>query len=169
MNILASQQQHQPDSHLSRFYEKLAEIRHQWIPLEDVHYRLTEFGSSFELDKARKDVQKWPEFDYFHIAIAKNGGPIAMMLKDKTLFIGQKEKEIKSLIFVFSSFGKFISVIDLPKKFEVAKEKLMWGFLGFTPDNEDLVLVSADGTLYLIDPLTGENREDPVNLGAEFA
>ena len=39
----------------------------------------------------------------------------------------------------------------------------------FTPDNEDLVLVSADGTLYLMDPLTGENREDPVNLGAEFA
>lgn len=92
-----------------------------------------------------------------------------MMLKDKTLFIGQKEKEIKSLIFVFSSFGKFISIIDLPKNLGVAKEKLMWGFLGFTPDNEDLALVSADGTLYLMDPLTGENREDPVNLGSEFS
>jgi hypothetical protein len=150
---------------LSRFYEKLADLRHQWTPLEDVQYRLTEFGSTFELDKARKEVQKWPEFDYFHIAIAKNGGPIALMLKDKTLFIGQKEKEIKSLIFVFSSFGKFISVIDMPTKLKVAREKLLWSFLGFTADNEDLVLVSADGTLYLLDPLTGENREEPVNLG----
>jgi hypothetical protein len=48
---------------------------------------MTEFGTSFELDKV-KEVQKWPDFDYFHIATAKNGGPIALMLKDKTLFIG---------------------------------------------------------------------------------
>jgi hypothetical protein len=29
-------------------------------------------------------------------------------------------------------------------------------------------LISTDGTLYLLDPLTGEDREKPVSLGAEF-
>jgi hypothetical protein len=40
---------------------------------------MTEFGAIFELEKV-KEGYKWPDFDYFHIAIAKNGGPIAMML-----------------------------------------------------------------------------------------
>ena len=44
-----------------------------------------------------------------------------------------------------------------------------WRFLDFTPDNEDLILISANGTLYLLDPMTGENRENPVNLGLEFS
>ena len=79
--------QQQPDSHWSRFYDKLADIRHSWTPLEDVHYKLSEFGLDFELDKV-KEVTKWPEFDYFHISIAKNGGPIAMMIKDKVLLVG---------------------------------------------------------------------------------
>ena len=75
---------------IARFYEKLSEIRHQWIPLEDVYYRLTEFGSAFELDKVKEVVDKWPSadfFDCFHIAVAKNGGPIALMLKDSALQI----------------------------------------------------------------------------------
>jgi hypothetical protein len=29
-------------------------------------------------------------------------------------------------------------------------------------------LISADGILYLIDPLTGDFKEKPVNLGLEF-
>jgi hypothetical protein len=33
---------------------------------------------------------------------------------------------------------------------------------------EDLCLISADGNVFLIDPLTGDDREKPVSLGAEF-
>ena len=57
--------------------------------------------------------------------------------------------------------------MKLSKKLEIAKEKLRWACIAFTPD-EDLCLLSADGTLYLIDPLTGEDREKPTSLGPEF-
>lgn len=33
---------------------------------------------------------------------------------------------------------------------------------------EDLLLISADGIIYLLDPLTGERKEDPMVLGNEF-
>ncbi len=65
----------QPDSITQRFYEKLGEIFSTWIPLEDVYYRNTEFG---EFDHSKDP--KFPEFEYFHTTIAKNGGPIAMMI-----------------------------------------------------------------------------------------
>jgi len=88
-----------------------------------------------------------------------------MMIRDKVLLVGQKE--IKSMIFVFSGFGKHISTINLPEKLETTRDKLQWAFLSFTQD-EDLCLISADGTMYIIDPLTGEVKGRPVNLGSEF-
>jgi hypothetical protein len=58
--------------------------------LEDVFYRLSQFGSTIELGKARADLaQNWPGLDKFHVAIAKNGGPIALMWNDANLLIGQ--------------------------------------------------------------------------------
>lgn len=128
-----------------------------------MYYRNTEFGE-LELSKFN-EVQKWPEFDFFHIAIAKNGGPIAMMIQDKVLFIGQKE--IKSMVFIVSGYGKRINLINLSDKLNTPKDKLHWAFIQFTPE-EDLLLISADGTMYLLDPLTGDDREKPVNLGPEF-
>ena len=68
------------------------------------------------------------------------------------------------MIFVFSSYGQFIKAIDIPQK-----QGAPWRFIDFTPENEDIVLISANGTLYLLDPMTGENREEPVNLGLEFS
>jgi hypothetical protein len=49
----------------------------------------------------------------------------------------------------------------------VTSEKMRWACFGFTSD-EDLCLVSTDGTLYLVDPRTGDFREKPVTLGLEF-
>lgn len=88
-----------------------------------------------------------------------------MMIQDKVLLLGQKE--IKSMIFVYSAFGKKVNTINLSDKLNTPKEKLRWAFLQFTPE-EDLLLISTDGTMYLIDPLTGDDREKPVNLGSEF-
>ena len=48
---------------------------------------------------------------FYNVAIAKNGGPIAFMIKDNVLFIGQKE--IKSIIFIFTAFGKHLKTINV--------------------------------------------------------
>jgi hypothetical protein len=45
------------------------------------------------------------------------------------------------------------------------KQGVPWRFIDFTPENEDIILISANGTLYILDPMTGENREDPLDLG----
>jgi len=49
------------------------------------------------------------------------------------------------------------------------KQGVPWRFIDFTPENEDIILISANGTLYILDPMTGENRENPLNLGLEFS
>ena len=56
-------------------------------------------------------MNKWPDLMFYNIACAKNGGPIAFMIKDNVLFIGQKE--IKSIIFIFTAFGKFLRTINV--------------------------------------------------------
>lgn len=137
---------------MTRFYERLGEIFSTWIPLEDVYYRNTEFGENVELGKFT-EVPKWHDLEFFHITIAKNGGPIALMIQDNTLFIGTKE--IKSQIFVVSGTGKKVSSINLPEKLGISKEKLRWASMHFTAE-EDLLLISCDGVAYLIDPMTGE-------------
>lgn len=86
------------------------------------------------------------------------------MLNDANLLVGQEERDLKNVIFVFSSYGQFIKAIEIDNK-----QGVPWRFLEFTPDNEDIILISANGTLYLLDPMTGENRENPVNLGKEFS
>ena len=76
MDLKATMAAQAPDTHVTRFYEKLGEIFSTWIPLEDVYYRNTEFGE-MELSKVQ-EIQKWPDLDFFHVAVAKNGGPIGM-------------------------------------------------------------------------------------------
>lgn len=57
-----------------KFYEKLSEIYTQWIPLEDVYYRNIELGN-LDFDKIQQ-MSKWPELSFYHVAVAKNGGPV---------------------------------------------------------------------------------------------
>ncbi|CDW81219.1 vacuolar assembling sorting protein vps16 [Stylonychia lemnae] len=136
-------------TYIQRFYEKLSEVFSQWIPLEDVYYRNIEFGE-LEFGKV-SEMAKWPDLGFFNITIAKNGGPIAFMLQDKVLMIGGL-KDIKSVA----------------AKLKVNNEKLKWACFEFTQD-EDLLLITTDGYAYLIDPKTGEFKDKPVLLGAEFA
>ena len=67
-------------------------------------------------------MTKWPDLGYFNIAVSKNGGPlgkanfpynltIAFMIQDNVLFIGIKE--IKSMIFIFSYYGKKLNIINV--------------------------------------------------------
>ena len=72
------------------------------------------------------------------------------------------------MIFVYSAYGKRLNTINLSDKLNVPKEKLRWAFLQFTPE-EDLLLISSDGNLYLIDPKTGDDKEKPISLGTEFS
>lgn len=49
----------------------------------------------------------------------------------------------------------------------ISAEHLSWAAFGFTLE-EDLCLVSSEGVLYLVDPLTGEFRDKPYTLSDEF-
>jgi hypothetical protein len=151
------------DSAVTRFYEQLGEIFSNWTPLEDVYYRNTEFSDQVELTKFT-EVTKWPDIDFFHVTMSKNGGPIALMIMDNVLYIGLKE--IKSYIFVLSGLGKKITCINISEVLKIPRERLRWAALNFTPD-EDLCLISADGKMYIIDPLSGEAK-DALPLGDDF-
>ena len=56
-------------------------------------------------------MNKWPDLMFYNVTCAKNGGPIAFMMKDNVLFIGQKE--IKSIIFIFTATGKLLNTINV--------------------------------------------------------
>ena len=83
-----------------------------------------------------------------------------MMLKEPNQLIGQIENND---IFVFSSYGQLINSIKIPE------QGVPWIFLDFAPDSEDIILISATGAMYLLDPKTGENRGNSVNLGQQFS
>ena len=74
------------ETFINKFYERLGEYYDQFIPLEDVFYRMTEHGE-LEFGKI-KEMNKWPDLMFYNVAIAKNGGPVAFMIKDNVLFIG---------------------------------------------------------------------------------
>lgn len=55
----------------------------------------------------------------------------------------------------------------MSERLKIPKEKLKWACFDFTPE-EDLVLITTDGNLYLIDIKSGEFKENGVSLGLEF-
>ena len=53
--------------------------------------------------------QDWPVLEYFNYTQARNGGPIALMMKDNILLAqGGKNK-----IFIFDAYGKLFKTIDV--------------------------------------------------------
>ena len=56
-----------------------------------------------------------PELQYYKMAISRNGGPIAIMLREKTFFFGKKD-DTKNYIFIFSSYGKLIQTVNVSQK-----------------------------------------------------
>lgn len=56
----------------------------------------------------------------------------------------------------------------MPEKLKQSADKLKWVSFEFTIE-EDICLVNSDGTLYLMDPKTGELRDNPISLGLDFA
>ena len=51
----------------------------------------------------------WPILEYFNYTQARNGGPIALMMKDNILLAqGGKNK-----IFIFDAYGKLYKIIDV--------------------------------------------------------
>ena len=100
-----------------------------------------------------------PDLQYYKIAIAKNGGPVAFMLKENTFFFGKKD-DTKNFIFIFSAYGKLICTVDLNKKIDrINEKKPKWIAFEFT-DEEELFIISNLGELYFIDPKTGEFKDN---------
>mmetsp|Transcript_27223 Transcript_27223/g.26268 ORF Transcript_27223/g.26268 Transcript_27223/m.26268 type:complete len:113 (-) Transcript_27223:2391-2729(-) len=112
-------------------------------------------------------MSKWPDLNYYNVAVARYGGPVAFMIQDNVLFIGQKE--IKSLIFIFTSYGRLINVINMPEKLNTPADRLKWVCFDFTSE-EDLFLLSAEGVIYQLEPMSGDFIDKkPPTLGLEFS
>jgi hypothetical protein len=57
-------------------------------------------------------MKETPDLKYYKIAISRNGGPIAFMQRENTVYIGKRD-DTKNLIFIFSSYGKLITTVNL--------------------------------------------------------
>ena len=108
-----------------------------WTELSDVYYRQIHlFDMKWEQDLA---------LEYFHIAAAKFGGPIARIMKPKSLILGipKNNQLFRENLTIHDSAGKL-------------KGKVLWNFnkkfvgMGWT-NEEILVIVFADGEIQLLD------------------
>lgn len=164
------------DEAMELFYNKLGEYNSTWMDLEGLSYKCSRIGR-FDFRRKKSDDDKvaqmseTPDLQYYKIAISRNGGPIAFMLRENTFFFGKKD-DTKNLIFVYSSYGKLINTINLKEKVSKIKgtplaDNQRWVAFYFT-DDEDLFIISDDGLMYFIDPKTGEFRDkEPIVLGKD--
>lgn len=108
-----------------------------WTELAEVYYRQIHlYDMKWEQDLA---------LEYFFIAVAKFGGPIARIMKPKSLILGiPKNNQL---------FREYLTINDSAGKL---KGKVLWNFskkfvgMGWTTE-EILVIVFADGEIQLLD------------------
>jgi len=91
---------------METFYNKLGEYNSNWNDLEGISYKTNRVGR-FNFVKHVEQMKEDPDLQYYKIAMSRNGGPIAIMLKENTFFFGKKD-DTKNFIFIFSSTGKLI-------------------------------------------------------------
>ena len=149
------------------FYNKLGEYNSNWMDLEGLSYKNTRVGK-FNFVKQVSQMTEVPDLQYYKIAVSRNGGPIAFMLRENTFFFGKKD-QTQNHIFIFSSYGKLIKTVNLKEKIQGLRDNQRWVAFNFT-DEEDLFIISDDGQLYFIDPCTGDFKDDkqPISLGQVF-
>ena len=103
------------DDGLQRVYDRLEEYNSNWLELEDgFPYKLHQHGR-FQFVKQVETMSETPELEYYRIAVAKNGGPVAIILRERTVFMRKKDDpaKIRNKIYIFSSNGKYLGLIDL--------------------------------------------------------
>jgi len=81
---------------------------------------------------------------------------LALLTKDYVLLVGQKTP--KNQIFIFDGKGRKFKTIMLESLIEGLTSHTKWVCLDFNSD-EDLLLLTADGRLFLIDLMSGEIRD----------
>ena len=108
------------DEAMELFYSKLGDYNSNWMDLEGFNYKCSRVGR-FKFAKQVEQMTETPDLQYYKIAISRNGGPIAFMLKENTFFFGKKDNT-KNLIFIFSSYGKLVTTVDLKEKIPGLKE-----------------------------------------------
>ena len=94
------------DEKMEQFYNRLGEYNSSWMDLEGLNYKCCRIDR-FNFVKQVEQMTEVPDLQYYKIAISRNGGPIAFMLKENTFFFGKKD-DTKNFIFIFSSTGKLI-------------------------------------------------------------
>ena len=133
--------------------DKLQNYSLNWLPVEHFYYR--EFPITTFM--AWQDLLGETSFQEYHIAVAKNGGPIALFMRRLTL---TANRSFRGKVFVFNAYGHRMREIDLlnhnNKHLAELKEKI--AFFAFT-DEDDIVMLSNDRRLFLLDPFSNEVTE----------
>jgi len=129
-------------------------LSYDWITFDNIHYSKTELA---EYSFHPRDTSSFLKIDMngFLVATATNGGPFAMLLNNRIVPSGASA--YKDKINVFSAYGDPINTIEFKKSFKenYDREIKHWVCFAFTKE-EDILLISANGIIILMDPMSGE-------------
>jgi hypothetical protein len=78
-------------------------------------------------------------------------------MKSDVLLVGQSTPKHK--VFIFDAYGKLFKVLNLEEIVKNVNSMTVWTLFAFNSD-EDLVLLTRDGRLFLIDIVLGEVRDE---------
>lgn len=86
------------------------------MDLEGEKYRCTKHGG-FDWIHQVIQMTEVPDLQYYKVVVSRNGGPVAVMLRESTIFIRKKDdqKRLQNVVFLFGSNGKLMQTIDLAK------------------------------------------------------
>lgn len=79
-----------------------------------------------------------------------------MMVKDRIVMVGQKTPN--NQIFLFCANGKRYKTIELETLIENLQTTTKWAVMAFNSD-EDLVLMTSEGFLYIVDIFLGKIKD----------
>ena len=139
------------------FYNKLGDYNSNWMEIEGILYKSHRVGR-ISWTRDVKQMTQIPNLQYYKMAISRNGGPIAFMLRDNTFFIGNSD-DTKNIVFVFTSYGELIQTICLKDHIKDLSDNQRWVAFDFTFD-EDILLLTDTGLLFLFDPKSGQMRDN---------
>ncbi|CAD8149295.1 unnamed protein product [Paramecium octaurelia] len=123
----------------------------QWKELNKKYYKFHQFNPI-------TGEQKFLDFYYQHIAVAKWGGPLAATKNFDQVILMRTDDILKDSIVFFTNSGKIMSRTP----YKEADKIPLFDFL----EDEHLILLKASGVYYIIDPFKGTKKNH--DLGEQF-
>jgi hypothetical protein len=135
-------------------FNEINKLSHDWISFGNIKYKITKLADYSFHPSESSNILKI-DINGFLIATATNGGPFAMLINNRIVPSGAST--YKDKIGVFSAYGDRINTIELKAAFKEAYDREIkhWVWFAFTKE-EDILLISANGIIFLLDPMSGE-------------